>query len=108
MKALVLALCAVSLAGCATQKAGYQSLAPGATKAQVIEAMGSCPNATLDQGKYVALTYNNRMLSFFQWNAATYTFILKDGQLVEFGVGTAAQAGTAAEPKLVVKPPLKG
>jgi hypothetical protein len=108
-KSVVLAvLCAVSLAGCATAKSRFEGLSAGATKTQVIQAMGACPNSSLERGEYVALTYNNKMLSFFQWQASTYTFILKDGQVVEFGEGTAAPAGTDVAPTFVLQPPAKG
>lgn len=107
MRVLVLALGVLALSACATAKAGYATIAPGATKEQIIRAMDACPSSIADRGPYEALTYSNRMLSFFQWEAATYTFILKDGALVQFGEGTAVAAGTNAAPTFVLKPPVK-
>jgi hypothetical protein len=108
MRVLVLALGVLALSACASAKAGYGGLKPGVTKDQVIMAMDACPTSVVDRGRYEAMTYSNRMLSFFQWEAATYTFILRDGVLVQFGEGTAVATVTNAEPSFELKPPVKG
>jgi hypothetical protein len=98
MRRLLLAAAALGLSACGTFGPSYSDLKPGATKAQVIAAMSGCPSTVVKRGNYEARTYAARMPSFFQWAPSTYTFILKDDVLVQFGEGTAREAATADGP----------
>ncbi|HEX5005670.1 MAG TPA: hypothetical protein VFV70_01075 [Hyphomonadaceae bacterium] len=105
MKALLFALPALLLAACATYGQRLDALAVGATRGQVLDAMEGCPSSTQKAGKYEAFVYANRMPHFFQWSPATYSFILKDGVLVEFGEGDVRQQGVGDDATLtLVKP----
>ena len=105
MKPLLFAMSALLLSGCVSFGGGMDSLTPGAPRAQVMRSMEGCPTTTQTVGRYEALVYANRMPSFFQWAPATYTFILRDGALVEFGEGTPVQKGTRDNPTLELAPP---
>ena len=105
MKPLLFALPALLLAGCVSFGGGYDSLAEGASREQVLKAMENCPSTTEKAGRYEAIVYNNRMPHFFQWAPGTYTFILRDGVLVEFGEGRPRRQGTPEDPVLVLVRP---
>ena len=102
MRCLVLAISALVLSGCVALGGGYDRLEPGATRAQVLKSMEGCPNNTQVAGRYEAIVYSNRMPHFFQWAPATYTFILKDGVLLEYGEGVPLPQGTPEAPTLVL------
>ena len=107
MKPLLYALPALLLAACATYGERYNSLAVGAPRENVLAAMEGCPSSTQKAGRYEAIVYANRMPHFFQWSPATYTFILRDGVLVEFGEGTVRQQGVGDDATLVLVPPVQ-
>ena len=93
------------LAGCISFGGNYDRLAAGAPREQVLKSMEGCPTSTQKAGRYEALVYANRMPYFFQWAPGTYTFILRDGALVEFGEGSPRQQGTVDDPTLVLVRP---
>jgi hypothetical protein len=105
MRFLLLASMALALTGCISIGSRYSDIETGMTRAQVIDAMEDCPSTVQTAGKYEARTYGRRMMSFFQWAPADYTFIFKDGVLTEFGKGTARRQNINGEPGLVLVPP---
>jgi hypothetical protein len=105
MKPLFFALPILLLSACVSI-GGFDRLEPGAPREQVLRAMEGCPSTTQKAGRYEAFVFNDRMPRFFQWAPGTYTFILRDGVLVEFGEGTPRQQGTAEEPTLVLVRPV--
>jgi hypothetical protein len=105
MKRLLLVLPALLLAACATYGQRFDSLAVGASREQVLKAMEGCPSSTQKAGRYEAIVYANRMPHFFQWAPATYTFILKDGVVVEFGEGTPRQRGVGDDATMILITP---
>jgi hypothetical protein len=100
-----LALSACLLSACISFGPSYSSLKPGSTKADVISAMGGCPATLAAKGGYEARTYTNKMPHIFQWGPANYTFILKDGVLVQFGEGSFQEQTVGGETKYVLVPP---
>ena len=104
MRLLILIPAVLALSACGTFGPRYSDIKTGMTKAQVVAAMHGCPNTTVTKGSYEARTYTGRMPNFFQWGPSTYTFILKDGVLVEFGEGTALEQATPDGPKFVLAP----
>ncbi len=104
MKPLLFVLPLFLLSGCISI-GGFDRLAPGASREQVTRTMEGCPTSTQKAGRYEAIVYADRMPRFFQWAPATYTFILRDGALVEFGEGTPRQQGTPDNPTLVLVRP---
>jgi hypothetical protein len=74
------------LAGCVTGEK-MARLDPGMTKNQVIETLGK-PDGFESRGEYEALKYSNRLMSGFSWDRGDYFVILKEGKVVEYGVGT--------------------
>jgi hypothetical protein len=104
MKPLLFVLPALLLSACATYGERYNSLAVGAQREQVLKTMEGCPSSTQKAGRYEAIVYANRMPHFFQWSPATYTFILRDGVLVEFGEGTVRQQGVGDDARLELVP----
>ena len=107
MKPLLFALPLLLLTACATYGQRYNSLAVGAPREQVLKTMEGCPSTTQKAGRYEAIVYANRMPHFFQWSPATYTFILRDGVLVEFGEGTPNQKGVGDDATLVLVKPVE-
>jgi len=102
MKVLLLAAIALALSGCISIGSRYSDIETGMTKAQVVDAMEDCPSKVQNAGRYEARTYGRRMMSFFQWAPADYTFIFRDGVLVAFGEGTASQQVIDGEPGFVL------
>jgi hypothetical protein len=107
VKRLLIALPILLLSACATYGQRYDSIAVGAHREQVLDAMEGCPSSTQKAGRYEAIVYANRMPHFFQWSPATYSFILKDGVLVEFGEGTVRRQGVGDDATLVLVPPVQ-
>jgi hypothetical protein len=107
VKPLILALPVLLLSGCISFGGGYDRLAAGAPREQVLKVMEGCPSTTHKAGRYEAIVYNDRMPHFFQWAPSTYTFILRDGVLVEYGEGRPRQQGTPEDPVLVLVPPVQ-
>jgi hypothetical protein len=104
MKPLLFTLPILLLSACVSF-GGFERLEPGAPREQVLRTMEGCPSSTQKAGRYEAFVFSDRMPRFFQWAPGTYTFILRDGVLVEFGEGTPRQEGPAEEPRLVLVPP---
>jgi hypothetical protein len=107
MKPLLFALPALLLAGCISFGGKYDRLAAGSPREQVLDAMEGCPSSTQKAGRYEAIVYANRMPHFFQWAPSTYTFILRDGVLVEYGEGTPRQQGVGDDATLVLVKPVE-
>ena len=107
MKPLLFLLPLLLLSACATYGERYNSLAAGQPREAVLKSMEGCPSSTQKAGRYEAIVYANRMPHFFQWSPATYTFILRDGVLVEFGEGTPSQTGVGDDATLVLVPPVQ-
>jgi hypothetical protein len=107
VKALLFVVPALLLAGCATYGQRFDALQAGAPREQVLKTMEGCPSSTQKAGRYEAIVYNDRMPHFFQWSPATYTFILRDGVLVEFGEGTPRQTGVGDDATLELVPPVQ-
>lgn len=105
MKFVVPALALLISGGCVSFSNGYHDIKVGMSEAQVKGAMRSCPNVSGETGRYKSMTYLNRMDDFFQWAPSNYTFIFKDGALVEFGEGAPVAIKTNGEECLKLLPP---
>jgi hypothetical protein len=105
MKFIVPALALLMSSGCVSFHNGYHDIKVGMSEAQVKGAMRSCPNVSGETGRYKSMTYLNRMDDFFQWAPSNYTFIFKDGVLVEFGEGAPVATKTNGEEGLKLLPP---
>ena len=63
-----------------------QKLRPNMTKQEVIKILGQ-PDGFKITGDYESLKYANKLMSGWAYDRADYFAILKNGRLVEYGVG---------------------
>jgi hypothetical protein len=102
MRIVVVGLVTLALAGCVTGER-QQKLQIGMDKQAVIRIMGH-PTGDRVDGSYEALGWSNRLMSGWSWDRADYSVILKNGHVVEYGVGTVRQNGPPDSPVLVLVP----
>lgn len=93
------------LAACVTGDQ-VKKLTPDMNREQVIATMGA-PDGVRREGSYEALTYANRLMSGASWDRADYFVILRDGRVVEYGVGEVRQSGPPNAPALVLVQPVR-
>jgi len=89
MRKLLLAFVAILLAGCVTGQSVRQ-LAPGMSRAEVIEIMGA-PDGVQANGEVEILKYANRLMSGFSWDTTDYFVTLREGRVAEYGNGEVRQ-----------------
>jgi hypothetical protein len=82
-------LLALLLASCVTGER-MTRLEPGMSKHQVIDILGR-PDGFRSSDHYEALTFTNKLMSGWSWDRADYVVILRDGRVVEYGVGEVRQ-----------------
>jgi hypothetical protein len=78
-----------ALSACATGER-MQIIREGMPKDEVIATLGN-PDGFQRNGEYEALRYTNRLMSGWSWDRADYNVILRDGRVVEYGVGQVRQ-----------------
>ena len=79
---LVLSLLLIS---CATGEK-VTRLDPGMSQDRVVQIMGK-PDGFQQRGEYTIYKYTNRLISGWSWDRTDYSFIFKDGKLIEYGAG---------------------
>ena len=79
---LVLSLLLIS---CATGEK-VTRLDPGMSQDRVVQIMGK-PDGFQQRGEYTIYKYTNRLISGWSWDRTDYSFIFKDGKLIENGAG---------------------
>lgn len=90
------------LSGCITGETVRGDIQEGSSKELVISKLGN-PDGFKRYGEYEALLYTNRLISGWSWDKTDYTFILKNGKVVEYGTGEVRQNG----PNMLVLIPLR-
>lgn len=85
MRSVLIGILVLILAGCATGKS-VSDLAPGMTKAEVVDQLGN-PDGFRSEGDYEVLEYTNRMMSGWSWDRTDYIVVLLQGTVVEYGHG---------------------
>lgn len=90
------------LSGCITGESVRGNIGEGSSKQQVISELGN-PDGFKRYGDYEALMYTNRLISGWSWDRTDYTFIFKDGVVVEYGTGEVRQNG----PNMLILVPLR-
>lgn len=87
MKKLFFIFCTVFfLFGCATTGEKMPKIHEGMSKQDVIEILGP-PDGFQRSGEYEALKYSHRLVTGWAWDRADYNVILKNGEVVEYGMG---------------------
>jgi hypothetical protein len=76
-------------------------LQPGMAKADVTKTLGN-PDGYQSLGEYEALKYSNRLMSGFSWDRGDYFVVLKNGVVVEYGVGTVREKSPNSNVLVVV------
>lgn len=86
MQKLVVLFLALFLVGCVVTGEKVTRLDPGMSQEQVTKIMGK-PDGFQQRGGYTIYKYTNRLISGWSWDRADYSFIFKDGKLIEYGAG---------------------
>ncbi len=73
------------LISCATGEK-VTRLDPGMSQDRVVQIMGK-PDGFQQRGEYTIYKYTNRLISGWSWDRTDYSFIFKDGKLIEYGAG---------------------
>lgn len=85
MHNIIVIVLALVLGGCVTGEKVTQ-LDPGMSQEQVTQIIGK-PDGFQKRGEYTVYKYTNRLISGWSWDRADYSFIFKDGKLIEYGAG---------------------
>ncbi len=85
MKLATVILVTALLAGCIS---GHQvrALDPGMTQDEVTQILGK-PDGFKQRGEYITYKYTNILISGWSWDRTDYSFIFKNGKLIEYGPG---------------------
>ncbi len=83
-KVVVIALSLV-LFGCVTGEK-VTRIDPGMSQEDVVRIMGK-PDGFQQRGEYTIYKYTNRLISGWSWDRTDYSFIFKEGMLIEYGAG---------------------
>lgn len=88
MKQLMFIGCSlIILTGCAwTTGEKISHLNIDMTRSEVVNVLGR-PDGVKISGEYEALTYAHRLVTGWAWDRADYNVILKNGRVVEYGIG---------------------
>lgn len=62
------------------------TLSPGISRADVVNKLGR-PDGVKRQGDYESLGYSHRMISGWSNDRADFQVVLKDGKVIEYGMG---------------------
>ncbi len=89
MRALLLGLVAILLAGCITGDQ-VREIAVGMTRAEVVEIMGA-PDGVQANGSTEVLKYSNRLMSGWSWDRTDYYVTLTQGRVSSYGNGEVRQ-----------------
>jgi hypothetical protein len=89
MHKLIVLFFALFLVGCITGE-NVTRLEPGMSQNQVSKIMGK-PDGFKQKDGYTIYTYTNRLISGWSWDRADYSFIFKNGKLIEYGAGEVRQ-----------------
>ena len=77
----------IIFSACATTGEKIKYLNIDMTKAEVINVLGR-PDGVRISGEYEALKYAHRLVTGWAWDRADYNVILKNGRVIEYGIGT--------------------
>ena len=91
----------ICLPACTTGER-ISDIRPGMTPQQVKRILGE-PDGYKKNGDIEAFTYANRLISGWSWDRADYSFLFKDGGLLEYGPGQIRQG---QQPNTMVLIPL--
>ena len=85
MKLAIVILVTSLLAGCVSGNT-VRGLDPGMSQEQVTRIMGK-PDGFKQRGEYITYEYTNLLISGWSWDRTDYSFIFKNGKLIEYGPG---------------------
>ena len=85
MYKIVVLILTLVLGGCVTGEKATR-VNPGMSQEQVVQVMGK-PDGFQQRGEHTVYKYTNRLISGWSWYRADYSFIFKDGKLIEYGAG---------------------
>ena len=88
------------VAGCATGEK-ITRLDAGMSREQVISTLGK-PDGFQTLGEYDAIKYTNRLMSGFSWDRGDYFVILKNGKVIEYGVGAVRERTPDSNVRILV------
>ena len=86
MKLATVILVTTLLAGCVSGHQVRGGVNPGMSQEQVTRIMGK-PDGFKQRGEYTTYKYTNVLISGWSWDRTDYTFIFKNGKLIEYGNG---------------------
>ena len=83
---IILIILTISFLMACAHGSKMQKLRPDMTRQEVIKILGQ-PDGFKRSGDYESLKYANKLMSGWAYDRADYFAILKNGRLVEYGVG---------------------